>query len=382
MNKILIIILILVSSLIVGIGVNWPSVTGALGRSIYSGGLQEVLAPSPEAVRYPAPTIPALPTATLTIDKSVVSISPVVEDKMIVKTGYVKLTVSNITLAYQQLINLALGFDGYVHNSKGYEGGATVELRIPSSRFEEAMLAVQQIGKVESVSISTQDVTEQVIDLRSRLNASRALESRLLQLLNRAVTVDDVLKIEDQLTRVRADIERMDAQLKGLIGRVEYAAITIELTVRYRVYRVDLSCETSNVQEEFNNLIIKIGVIGRIMESWSGGSSAYLVVEVKTEDVQKIEEMIEAKITDRKLGVVESSIDKSTITIRIVKPKTVEMGIDFISTIQSGINAMIIVISLIVSGALAIIPIALVGGVGYLGYKTLKTKVRKHKTVK
>ncbi|MEM2755294.1 MAG: hypothetical protein QW563_05975, partial [Candidatus Methanomethylicia archaeon] len=78
----------------------------------------------------------------------------------------------------------------------------------------------------------------------------------------------------------------------------------------------------------------------------------------------------------------ESSIDKSTITIRIVKPKTVEMGIDFISTIQSGINAMIIVISLIVSGALAIIPIALVGGVGYLGYKTLKTKVRKHKTVK
>ncbi len=386
MNKILTIIaLIVLSSLIVGIGINLSNVSEILDKSAYSGRSREVLAPTPipaiiyPEASYPAPTTSTIPTATPTVDKGIVSPSSVGWERMIVKIGYVRLTVSNITLAYQQLINLALGFNGYVHNSKGYEGGATVELRIPSSRFEEAMLAVQQIGRVESISISTQDVTEQVIDLKSRLNASRALESRLIQLLNRAVTVDDVLKIENQLTRVRADIERMDAQLKGLMGRVEYASITIELTVRYKVYRIDLSCETSNVQEEFNNLIVKTGTIGRIVESWSGGSNAYLIVEAKTKDIGKIEEIIEAKITDRKLGVAESSIDISTITIRIAKPKTVEIGFDLTSTIQSGVNAMIVVISLIISGALSLIPMALVGGVGYLGYKTLKTKIQKHK---
>ena len=174
----------------------------------------------------------------------------------------------------------------------------------------------------------------------------------------------------------------MDAQLKGLMGRVEYASITIELSVRYRVYRIDLSCETPNVQEEFNKLIVKAGAIGRVVESWSGGSNAYLVVEVKTEDVQEIEGEIEAKISDRKTTIVESSVDKSMITIRIAKPKTIEVGIDFISTVQSGINAMIIVISLIVSGALAIIPILLVGGVGYLGYRRWRGKLQKYKAAK
>lgn len=380
MNRTLaIIVLLLLFSLIAGIAVNWLNVSKTLSKEAYSSRSLE------EAALPPIPSTPptlAYPTVTPTMDKGVVFASSMNGERMIIKTGYVRLSVSNITSAYQQLINLALSFKGYVYGSKGYEGGVTVELRIPSSRFEEAMLAVQQIGRVESISISTQDVTEQIIDLRSRLNASRALESRLLQLLNRAVTVDDVLKIEEQLARVRADIERMDAQLKGLMGRVEYASITIELSVRYRVYRIDLSCETPNVQEEFNKLIVKAGAIGRVVESWSGGSNAYLVVEVKTEDVQKIEGEIEAKISDRKTTIVESSVDKSMITIRIAKPKTIEVGIDFISTVQSGINAMIIVISLIVSGALAIIPILLVGGVGYLGYRRWRVKPQKYKAAK
>lgn len=388
--------LIVMFSLIVGVGINWPSVTGVLGRDVYRSFTGEATLDY-EVVSSP----PKLPTTVTGVLSSSVTTTyptdtptaapvedvwrylgkPVREDRMIIKTGRVKLTVSNITLAYQQLVDLALRFNGYVHSSNGFKGDATVELRIPSSRFEEAMLMVQQIGRVESVSISTQDVTEQVIDLRSRLNASRALESRLLQLLDKAVTVDDVLKIEDQLTRVRADIERMEAQLKRLIGKVEYASIVVELSVRYKIYRIELSCETFNVQDEFNNLVLKAGTVGRIVESWSGADNAYIMVEVKTADTQEIENLIEAKIVDRKIRIIESSIDRSTILIKIAKPKTVEVGVDVVSTVQSGLNAMVMVVSLMVSGVLALIPVLLVGGAGYLGYKVWRTKGKVRKAV-
>lgn len=387
--------LIVIFSLIVGIGVNWSSVAGVLSREVsksFTGdvvsldyGVKEAPPIPPTTATVLSSSVTTYPTATPTTalveDVWRYSSKPTKEDRMITKTGQVRLTVSNITLAYQQLIDLALRFNGYVHSSSGFKGGASVELRIPSSRFEEAMLMVQQIGRVESVSISTQDVTEQVIDLRSRLNASRALESRLLQLLDKAVTVDDVLKIEEQLTRVRADIERMEAQLKGLIGKVEYASIVVELSVRYKVYHVELSCETFNVQGEFNNLIVKAGALGRIIESWSGASNAYIMVEVKTANVQEVENLIEAEIVDRKIRIVESNVDRSTILVRIAKPKTVEVGVDIVSTVQSGLNAMVMVVSLIISGALALIPILLVGGAGYLGYRVWKTKGRVKKAV-
>jgi len=74
------------------------------------------------------------------------------------------------------------------------------------------------------------DVTEEYIDLVARLNNSKAVEARLLALLEKAKTVEDILKVEGQLRIVREEIERLTAKLRYLENRIEYSTITVEFT--------------------------------------------------------------------------------------------------------------------------------------------------------
>ena len=297
-------------------------------------------------------------------------------ERMVVKVGIVTLAVHNITEALREVIAVASRFGGYVYESYTAESSAAVRLRVPSKYFEEALLAVEEVGKLESLSVSSEDVTEQVLDLRSRLNASRALEARLLKLLEKAGTVEEVLKIEEYLTRVRADIERMEAQLKSLMTRVEYAEIRVELVRRFRVLYLELKCEVPEVLEEFKILVREAGGLGNVVESWSTKDSAYLVLRVRTRDVSTVEELVEDLVVDRRLSVRESGVDESTVVIRLYKLRMVEARLDLLAALQAGVNAMLTIVVLMISGAIALTPILAVGGAGYLGYRAFKKRKR------
>jgi len=80
-----------------------------------------------------------------------------------------------------------------------------------------------------SYSSSGRDVTEEYIDLEARLRNLRRQEERLLEILDRAESVKDVLEVERELGRVRGEIERLEGRLRYLSNRVEFATITVEL---------------------------------------------------------------------------------------------------------------------------------------------------------
>jgi hypothetical protein len=81
---------------------------------------------------------------------------------------------------------------------------------------------------VES-STSTQDVTEQVVDLQARLENLRAERERLRELYQRANDTEDVLAVERRLSEVQTEIERTEARLQSLERRVAYSTITVEM---------------------------------------------------------------------------------------------------------------------------------------------------------
>lgn len=103
-------------------------------------------------------------------------------------------------------------------------------LRVPSNRMTDALARLRAMGQVTEDTQGSQDVTDQIVDLDARLASARATEQRLTELLrNRTGRLSDVLEVERELTRVRLDIERLDAEKANLGRRVSYA--TIDLTI-------------------------------------------------------------------------------------------------------------------------------------------------------
>jgi hypothetical protein len=104
-------------------------------------------------------------------------------------------------------------------------------VRVPSDRMRDALNQLRALGQVIEDTQGSQDVTDQIVDLDARLATARATEQRLTALLrDRTGRLSDVLEVERELTRVRLDIERLDAEKNNVTRRVSYATINLGIT--------------------------------------------------------------------------------------------------------------------------------------------------------
>jgi hypothetical protein len=152
---------------------------------------------------------------------------------MVIRTGQAFIEVEKVDPAVLKIRQLAVQFGGYITNSS-IAGGrdqirqATFELKIPAPRYDEAVGSLSTIGKVETVSSNAQDVGEEFVDVTARVNNARRLEDRLISLLaNRTGKLDEVLRVERELARVREEIERYEGRLRYLTSRVALSTLTI-----------------------------------------------------------------------------------------------------------------------------------------------------------
>lgn len=152
---------------------------------------------------------------------------------MIIRTGFASVEVSNVDEAANKVRALAASLGGHVANSQ-FEGGehnvrsATLELKIPAPRYDEAVNRLATIGEVESVNSTSEDVGEEFVDVTARVENARRLEQRLIQLLaNRTARLADVLAVERELARVREEIERAEGRLRYLRTRAAMSTLTV-----------------------------------------------------------------------------------------------------------------------------------------------------------
>jgi uncharacterized protein DUF4349 len=130
---------------------------------------------------------------------------------------------------------LASRVGGYVANTTMRTGrnelrSASLEVKVPAGRFDEALTGLAPIGKLESVSVNAADVGEEFTDVTARLNNARRLESRLIDLLAaRTGKLKDVLDVEQELARVREEIERYEGRLRYLRAHAALSTLTINL---------------------------------------------------------------------------------------------------------------------------------------------------------
>jgi hypothetical protein len=108
---------------------------------------------------------------------------------------------------------------------------ASLTIRVPSSRFGDALQALKSLeGEIQTSGVSAQDVTDQFVDLHARLTAKQAEEQRYIAILNRANTIDEILKVDASLGNVRTQIEQLTAQINSIKQRTDYSTISMSIS--------------------------------------------------------------------------------------------------------------------------------------------------------
>jgi hypothetical protein len=159
---------------------------------------------------------------------------------MIVRTA-------SLTLVSKEFDRTRAAIEAVVRQHRGYTAQLTVTgqagagrslaatFRVPADQLDAVMTELKTLGRVEQESQGGEEVTEQYVDLSARLANARRTEQRLGQVLEqRTGRIPDVLAVEREIARVRGEIERMEAQLKNLHNRVQFAALEVRLSEEYK----------------------------------------------------------------------------------------------------------------------------------------------------
>ncbi|AWK03587.1 DUF4349 domain-containing protein [Flavobacterium crocinum] len=154
-------------------------------------------------------------------------------EQKIIKQASLRFETDNLDNTFNQIKKAITANNGNVFNDtegKNYDNVSRVlVIKIPSQNFDRFIDEVSKgVSYFDEKQISAEDVTEQFIDLTSRLKTKKKLEERYLEILKKANKVSEILEIEQQISTIREEIEAKEGQLKYLQSRVSESTITIE----------------------------------------------------------------------------------------------------------------------------------------------------------
>ena len=151
----------------------------------------------------------------------------------LIRTADLSIRVDDVRAAADQAGRIAVSAGGTVRgeerSSGGKDGSAVVDLRVPPAGFDAVLGRLAGLGEEEQRQVGTQDVTDQVVDLDSRIATQKASVARVRALLDRANDLGDVVQIEGELSKRTADLESLQARLAALEEQVDLATITVRL---------------------------------------------------------------------------------------------------------------------------------------------------------
>ncbi|MGC9358287.1 MAG: DUF4349 domain-containing protein [Anaerolineae bacterium] len=159
-----------------------------------------------------------------------------VSERMIIYNGSLDLVVKDTVATQEEIATLMGNLDGYVLSSESfrYDEGLlriNMTLRVPAESFQQAMAQLREMAlEVTRDAISSQDVTQEYVDLESRLRALEAKEARLEELMDEAEDTEAVLAVYEELSATQQEIEQVKGRMQYLERSASLATITVSLT--------------------------------------------------------------------------------------------------------------------------------------------------------
>lgn len=154
---------------------------------------------------------------------------------MVIYQAELQLRVKNFESTISRLEHRATALGGYVVQSNVAKEGkeqinGTITIRIPQKYFQTFMKDAEgTAAEVIDRHVTGQDVSEEYVDLESRLKSKRAVEARLMDFMKSAAKTEDLLKISSDLSAVQEEIERIEGRMKYLQNQTQYSTITVSL---------------------------------------------------------------------------------------------------------------------------------------------------------
>lgn len=154
-------------------------------------------------------------------------------ERKIIRNGSLNLEVDSVEEVLARIKTSVKTMGGYVSSENISEDAysrksGSVSCRIPSEQLDRAIELFQGWGKVENVSVAANDITEQYYDLEVRMANQKALEKRLLELLQRQTSkLADLLQIERELARVRTEIDSMEGRKRLWDNQIAYSTFVV-----------------------------------------------------------------------------------------------------------------------------------------------------------
>jgi hypothetical protein len=158
--------------------------------------------------------------------------------RAIIKTGSLTVEAEDVDAARQKAITAIIGLKGQVasedtgSDDKGKITRANLVLKVPTASYETAIQRLSEIGKRLQIHQESSDVTEQVVDVESRIASQRASLERMRALLAKANTIGEIVSVETELTRREADLESLLAKQKNLALQTELATLALTLKAK------------------------------------------------------------------------------------------------------------------------------------------------------
>ncbi|HEY6274472.1 MAG TPA: DUF4349 domain-containing protein [Terriglobales bacterium] len=185
---------------------------------------------------------------------------PAANGPMIIRTAELDLTTDAFDKARVALDEVLKRHHGYVgqlnvNTPSGSARSLTGTLRVPANQLDATLTDLKGLGRAEKESQGGEEVTQQYVDLEARLSNAKHTEKRLSDMLrDRTGKLSDVLAVEIEISRVRGEIEQMEAERKTMKNQVDLATITVTVT---EAYKAELNAVPPSTGTEFRNAAVQ-----------------------------------------------------------------------------------------------------------------------------
>jgi hypothetical protein len=156
------------------------------------------------------------------------------ERRKLIKEGHISFETASLPDTRESILRAVTKYEGYVASDQQRRLRDRVqqelEIRVPAEHFEELLSEIgTHVDRLERKHIQVKDVTEEYVDVQSRLRTKKALKSRYEELLEKAVTVKDMLAIEKEMGKLQEDIESVEGRLKYLDDRITLGTLRVTM---------------------------------------------------------------------------------------------------------------------------------------------------------
>ncbi|MBM7770506.1 hypothetical protein JOD54_000710 [Actinokineospora baliensis] len=151
-------------------------------------------------------------------------------DRKLVRTATVELSAAKVPEAADRVRAEAVAVGGFSGQEQVTDRFALLTVHVPSDKLDAALTRIAEAGTVTSRSQTAQDVTEQVVDVESRIQTQRTSLARVRALLDRATSITEIVQLEGEVTRREAELESLLKRREALAGSVALSAVTIRIS--------------------------------------------------------------------------------------------------------------------------------------------------------